>query len=202
MEELLAGPALPQQPLRWGLVAALQGLRRTPRPRARRTEGGTLSPWSVNLPLDSPPASTPGSMGLAHTPPPAVCRGPHVLLDLPPWLWGHPPQPSPLQPALSFLAAHSLWGCPSSPRPLPLTPCPLCPQAHRHLPHGAAEGGGGEPRGGDRHAHRRQQRYHQGGWPWRAPGLAHWGVPRGPVHLHPPHRDWLQWRGGILMDGE
>ena len=63
---------------------------------------------------------------------------------------------------------------------------PLChSQADRDLPHGAAEGGGGEPRGGDRHADGRQQCNHQGGGTQTVPGHAHYWVTWGPVHSCP-----------------
>lgn len=143
--------------------ASGQGPGRTPTPHAHGTQArGYPAPslWTFP-PGRSLPTSLPGRWvsrrqpltligGHGPWPGPALALGATFSkLSLGPEQTLHlsslPPPPQPVTAAWDV--SSSLW--PPHVKP----PRPVCrPQADRDLPHGAAEGGGGEPRGGDRHA--------------------------------------------------
>lgn len=94
VEELLTGPVLPQQPLRWASGHCSAGAQRNP--ESTNPENRRLHP--VSLVCEHPPGAhcpraLPGKWvsHIHHT----QLSGPHVLPDTPPWLRGHPPQPRP-----------------------------------------------------------------------------------------------------------
>lgn len=131
MEELLTGPVLPQQPLRWASGRCSSGAQWNPEstyPENRRLHRSALSPWSVNIPLGAHcPRALLGKW--SHTYTTRSCQG----VTCPP---GHAtlsvecPLHSPGLNKPSLSPAHSPLPCHSQPLGMSLLTLASSPEAH------------------------------------------------------------------------